>query len=268
MDFSVGDCRSAMKTSEIQVAVISSHGGPCSLLRDWLALHRLEWWASSTEKGIDLVRNQAVTRFLREDTARGKRYLLSINGDHVPIADTQGILREPGDVVWCGDVGHWGSKGHFGRDTFGCGCFRASAEVLAKMRMPWFSTVTNSCTSGKTWEELQANAPDKSPPGTRRIECECNWFARHLHKIGVKPRMVGIIGNQQGGNDGCILFPDPTSSPPWKIAFPCDLRTAFKSAAKENGRHRGDKKTTDDSPQETRQPRSVIEIEHPNRILN
>jgi len=213
-----------MNLALIQAAIVSNSArGPCRLLRDWLDSSRLDWWVSSQEKGIDLVRNQVVTRFLREDAPRGKKYLLSINGDHVPAIDTHPILREEGDLLWCGDVGHWGSAGHFGEDTFGCGCFRASAGLLSRMPMPWFQTRTNDCDRNQTWKDLQQKNPEDSPPSTKRLECECRYFARRARKVGATPRMVGIVGNQQGGDDGCILFPDPKSTPPWKLAFPGDI---------------------------------------------
>jgi len=215
---------SIVNLNEIQIAVVSGSGGPCRLLRDWLDGLPIEWWVSSTDKGLDVVRNQVITRFLREDVPKGKKFLLSINGDDVPVIDTNPIISTPGDLLWCGDVGHWGSPGHYGDNAFGCGCFRASADLLSRMRMPWFETRLNDCYQNKSWLEMQGADPGKSPPHTQRIACECDWFARRARKAGAEPKMVGIVGNQQGGDDGCILFPDLTAKPPWKVAFPCDLR--------------------------------------------
>lgn len=193
----------SINLAEIQIVVMAHRQPPCSLLLDWLQkLPATHWRRGSQDTGIDLCRNQSVTRFLQEDVPTGKRYLLMFDADMVPIADTNPILHEPGDLLYCGSVGHQGSAGHF--SDFGAGCFRVSASLLLKMSQPFFKTLYN--------EEI-----------TRRTACECNWFATNAFAVGDGPKRVGLIGHQQGGDTGAVLFPDNRNVCGWSIAWPAQL---------------------------------------------
>lgn len=206
-----------MNPADIQIVVSSYRQPPCSLLNEWLrSLPYLcgTWRAGSQEYGIDVARNQNVTRFLREDVPAGRTHLLMIDGDMVPVSlpcdlgqrPTASILKEDGDLLWCGYVGHQGSKGHVGDNDPGCGCLRISAELLKRISPPWFAT-----------------RYDKTM--TKRIECECAGFHQLAIQAGVdKARQVGVIGHQQGGDDGCILIPDASQKQGWRSCWPNNLR--------------------------------------------
>lgn len=206
-----------MNAGNIQIVVSSYRRPPCSLLNEWLrGLPYLcgTWRIGSQEYGIDVARNQNVTRFLREDVPAGRTHLLMIDGDMVPLGPpydlgqgaTAAILKEEGDLIWCGYAGHQGRNGHFGGRSMGCGCLRISADLLKRIPPPWFKTQYN--------EQM-----------TRRIACECDGFYQLAIRAGAtkNPREVGVIGHQQGGDDGCILVPTTNNPAGWNLFWPADL---------------------------------------------
>lgn len=178
----------------IQTIVMSRGEPPCRPLALWLSEHFLDWRYGSQDYGIDHARNQNIRRFLREDVPRGKTHLLSIDSDMVPVGDTAEILIAQGELVYCGYVDRWGSRGHVGQGDFGAACFRASAELLARMPDPWF----------------QMRYRDG-----RRVSCECSYFHQMAQQAGAESRQVGIIGHQQT----CVLVPAATESG-WSLQWP------------------------------------------------
>lgn len=183
--------------SATQTVLMARGTPPCKPLAIWLSKNCPGWRYGSEDYGIDHARNQNVRRFLREDVPQGKTHLLMIDADMVPVASTMAILHEPGDLLFCGHVGQHGSRGHLGNDDFGAACFRASAELLAKMPDPWFKMVYQD--------------------GCRTI-CECRWFQRLAFQAGVNSKQVGVIGHQQT----CILLPADNELG-WGLAWPHDL---------------------------------------------
>jgi hypothetical protein len=177
----------------IQTVVIS--GGPpaCKPLGLWLSRHCPGWRYGSGEYGYNVARNQSITRFLREDVPAGKAHLLMFDHDMVPLPETEAILTEPGDMLYCGFAGKHGSRGHYGPGDFGFACSRLSADLLTKIAYPW--------------------SVDTIREG-RRVQCECSFFRQRAAAIAVEPRMVGIVGHEQT----CILLPD--SKRGWKIKWP------------------------------------------------
>ena len=169
--------------AEIQTVIMSA-GQPASRnLGTWLGRHRLEWRYGSEDYGLDHARNQNVRRFLSEDVPRGKRYLLMIDHDMVPIASTSSILRDDGPLVYCGYVDRYGFPGHFGDGDFGAACFRASADLLQAIVDPWFQTLYHA---------------------GQRVACECGFFHLQAKRHQAIAKMVGTIGHAQN----CVLVPD------------------------------------------------------------
>jgi hypothetical protein len=181
----------------IQTVVMSRGEAPCRILSLWLSQHCPGWRYGSTDYGIDTARNQGIRRFLKEDVPNGFTHFMSIDADMVPVDETDAILTEPGELLYCGYVDREGSRGHVGNGDFGAACFRASADLLAKMPDPWFRAIEQD---------------------GRRVSCECQWFQNLASRANVKPRMVGIIGHQQT----CILLPAETDLG-WGILWPHNL---------------------------------------------
>lgn len=206
-----------MNPSNIQIVVSSYRRPPCSLLNEWLRqLPYLcgTWRTGSQEYGIDVARNQNVTRFLREDVPAGRTHLLMIDGDMVPLTPpydlgqglTGAILKEDGELLWCGYAGHQGRPGHAGEHDLGCGCVRISADLLKRIPAPWFAT---------GYDEKM----------TKRVVCECSGFQQLAIQAGAEnPRQVGVIGHQQGGDDGCVLVPTTDNKTGWRLFWPADLQ--------------------------------------------
>jgi hypothetical protein len=189
-----------MNFKEIQVVVMSSGAPVNRLLGLWLMKHQLDYCYGSPENlaGVDVARNQTITRFLREDVPKGKKYLLGFDHDMIPLESTRHILTEPGELIYCGYAGRHGSKGHYGNDDFGMSCFRTSVDVLVRMQYPWCQ---NTMLNGA------------------KINCECNFFHQKVLGLGIKPKMVGIIGHEQT----CILIPSKTELG-WSLLWSEDIK--------------------------------------------
>ncbi|MEI8374804.1 MAG: hypothetical protein WCJ35_18425 [Planctomycetota bacterium] len=178
----------------IQTIIMSRGEPPCRPLALWLSENFLDWRYGSQDYGIDHARNQNIRRFLREDVSAGKTHLLSIDADMVPVESTAEILTEPGELLYCGYVDRFGSRGHIGQGDFGAACFRASAELLARMGDQWFEMGYHN---GK------------------RIACECSYFHNIAQQAGGRSRQVGVIGHQQT----CVLVPAETETG-WILQWP------------------------------------------------
>jgi len=144
-----------------------------------------EWRYGPETHPVYVARNQVVHRFLTEDTA--KQHLVMIDAALVPIAGQTGtgpdlgtarVLTEPGEVVYCGYYGRYGTAGH--HLDFGCGCFRASRRVYEAMPPPWFDFGYDRTLTQKT-------------------ECECARFAQRLSSLSLPPAS-GLA--EPGGVDG------------------------------------------------------------------
>jgi len=187
-----------MNLIEIQAVVISHDRPAGKLLGLWLSAHLSDWRYSAYDYHVEEVRNQQVTRFLREDVPRGKRYLLLIDDDMVPVASTDAILTAAGDLVYCGTVGPFGTRGHYGDGDFGENFCRLSARLLKQMCYPYF----------------QARYVEGA-----RVACDGRHFREQAAFVHVESKMVGVAGHLQT----CIVFPDPTGTLGWAIGWPTDL---------------------------------------------
>jgi hypothetical protein len=177
-------------------AVVMSAGPPATrVLGRWLSCYGIDWRYGSTEYGIDTARNHNFNRFLEFDVPNGKTHLLCVDHDMIPLIDSRGVLIVPGDLVYCGYCGRHGSKGHYGDNDLGMGCFRVSADLLSKMARPFCKTTVIDDV---------------------RVECECAHF---LRQAGGKSMMAGTIGHEQT----CILIPAPKATKGWALAWPEDL---------------------------------------------
>ena len=136
-----------------------------------------EWRYGPETHPVYVARNQVVNRFLTEDTA--KQHLVMIDAPLVPMkGSTINVLTQPGEVVYCGYYGRYGTAGH--HQDFGCGCFRASRRLYESLPPPWFDFGYDETLTQKT-------------------QCECIRFAHRLASLSldghaVEPRQVGVIG--------------------------------------------------------------------------
>ena len=160
---------------EVLIVVMAYREEPNRHLQAWLnalSPRGYEWRYGPETHPVYVARNQVVNRFLAEDTT--KQYLVMIDAPLVPIrGQTVRVLTEPGDVVYCGYFGRYGTAGHYG--NFGCGCFRASRRVYESLPPPWFDFGYDATLTQKT-------------------QCECARFANRLQVAGVEPLQVGVIG--------------------------------------------------------------------------
>lgn len=165
---------------------MSRFGTANRLLMDWLEKHRLPWRYGSDEIGVDVARNQSINRYLREDVPNGRKYMLMVDADMVPIPGTEGVLSQEHELVYCGAVGREGSHGHYGMDDFGASCFKVSHQALKSMGgPPWFRMGYN--------DEL-----------TLKTGCECSYFHELARRAGIVPVMAGVVGHLQT----CVLLPE------------------------------------------------------------
>ncbi len=181
--------------STVQIVVMAYREEPNRHLQAWLnalASRGYEWRYGPETHPVYVARNQVVHRFLAEDT--DKEHLVMIDAPLVPIAgQTSRVLTEPGEVVYCGYFGRYGTAGHYA--SFGCGCFRASRRVYEALPPPWFDF---------GYDETL----------TRKTQCECRRFEKRVVEItldglSVVPIRVGIIGRLTP----MLLVPDSDGRP-------------------------------------------------------
>lgn len=183
--------------SEIQVVIRTRREPANEFLVEWLGRMKLDFRHGSKEYHLDQARDQDVCRFLREDVPNGKRYFLGFDAGAVPLKDTTAILVFPGELVYCGHMAGGGAKGHFGQDDFGLACFRASADLLARIERPWFRLAYIK--------------------GVRQ-GCECNYFRAKAANAGAQPVMAGVVGHL----DTCITIPDGAGG--HRVVWPHELK--------------------------------------------
>ena len=193
----------------IKAYVMAHRDAPNRYLAMWLHAMRVDWRLGSPEFGIDVSRNQAVNRFLREDVPLGFTHLLMIDKDMVPFINTNEMLTAKGDLLWCPYVGRNGIGGHV--DNFGAGFCRLSASMLEQLEKPYFRFTHN-----ETHDRL--------------LDCECNWFCRRAMEKGFTPQAIGWVGHQVGDNTGPTLIPNKENKTGYSLAWTTDLPYDTKSS--------------------------------------
>ena len=182
----------------IQIVIVSHDRAANKLLGRWLARNEItDWRYSSRDYDVGEVRNQAVTRFLREDVPKGKRYLLLMDDDMVPVDSTDAILSAEGPLVFCGSAGPFGTRGHYGDGDFGENFCRMYAGLLQRMKYPYFKTHYENGV---------------------RVHCDGHAFNAQAKGLGFDSQMIGLVGHQQT----CILLPTETDLG-WAVAWPHDI---------------------------------------------
>lgn len=154
--------------------VVSRDGELNPYLRAWLDRHQIELTAVRSRYGLACERNASVEQFLRSPMKLGNLCLL--DRDKYPVAETEAILKVPGDLVYCGYVNRKRGCFHFGDGDLGAGCMRVSRKVLLAMKPPWF--------------EFEYN--DR---GTAVTRCECGNFLKKAKAVNFDSKMVGVIGH-------------------------------------------------------------------------
>jgi len=122
---------------------------------------------------VDLVRNREIGDFLDSNFD----CLLMIDGDMVPIPETNNILTMPGDVLYCRHVSQLGKEIKIEEKGIPTGCIRIHRRVFEKIEEPWFY-----------W-----NTDDK----VRKTNfSEAYYFSKKLVNNGFKPISAGRIGHR------------------------------------------------------------------------
>ena len=107
--------------------------------------------ASSVAPRVDLVRNREVGRWLAEDATK---YLLMVDSDMVPLAETNALLIEPGDALWCPYVDQAGKVIDPQANGVGTGCMRISRGLAEAVPEPRFEYVLGA--DGRTVVKSEA----------------------------------------------------------------------------------------------------------------
>jgi len=116
---------------------------------------------------LSLWRNQVCQWFLDSSPCE---YLLMVDADMIPYAETQPILDRVLPIMGCGCIVQDGSQAHGGEVS--CGCLRIRRDVLHQIERPWFDFTLK-------------------PSGLELAECECAHFTRKAEAAGFKPVVDG-----------------------------------------------------------------------------
>jgi hypothetical protein len=140
---------------------------------------------SSFSPRVDLTRNREVGRWLIEERTA---YLLMVDADMRPVAETDAVLVEAGDCVACAAVDQAGRVIDWRTQGIPTGCLRLSRALMERMPEPWFEY--------------------RLAPGLRSVVAgEAATFSARLQALRVKPRIVGRVGHRMDivalpGQDG------------------------------------------------------------------
>jgi len=148
-------------------------------LENWLASAARNHPARTIVSKYDIctARRQSLANFIQNDVPAGYTHLIQFDDDMVPVATTEHILVEPGDLVYCGYAGRAGKHGHYGDGDFGCGCCRISAELAGKI------DVATSFDFGFNADRTEVT------------RCECRVFNDQARRLGYQSKMVGVVGH-------------------------------------------------------------------------
>lgn len=190
-----------VKLEEIQIVVMRYNAPACEELSRWLAYVGMDWRYGVSDYEIDVARNKNIQKFLAEDVPKGKKYLLMINDDMVPLPESTPILTEDGDLVYLASSSSRGTIEHLGDKNFSSACWRASAELLQSFGPPWFRVGHSGDVCDRTY-------------------CDCMYFKDRAQEAGFDAKMVGIVGHRVN----IILHPDPDNpAGMWKFLWTAGL---------------------------------------------
>lgn len=181
--------------------VISKDGTANFFLKAWLDKHRIEYNIVQSNYGLPCVRNASAERFLERAPKLGLENLCLIDADMMATNETEAILIAKGDLIYCGySNGKARCLAHWGHEDLGCGCMRASLDVLKSIEPPWFNFQMNK-------------------KGTAVTLCECRYFLRKAQAAGFESRMVGAISHLSI----MAVRPDPNDPRKTLAAYPVEV---------------------------------------------
>jgi len=158
--------------------VILDNGNVNPILRRWAENKPHSVLASglcsfSDASSIACRRNEIVERFLAMPE---NDWLIMVDGDHVPLLETDEILTCTDAVAGCRYPSRVGVESHPDDGEVGMGMVRISRQVLKTIESPWFGMTTNES-------------------GSKITQCECSWFCAKARAAGFYPVKVGQIGH-------------------------------------------------------------------------
>lgn len=129
--------------------------------------------SSSVAPRVDLVRNREVGRWLAEDKTK---YLLMVDSDMIPLPETNALLVESGDAIWCPSVDQAGKMIDPQKNGVGTGCMRISRGLAEAIPDPRFEYVLNAV-------------------GRRVEKSEAFTFTQKVAEAGFAFRAIGRAGH-------------------------------------------------------------------------
>jgi len=158
---------------DVQLAVLVGRG--CNrFLRRWAERfdHRRFFHGSDLPDMLACRRNR-IFRWFRDSCELP--WLLMVDDDVVPVAETEALLACPADVAAARCVARTGHVAH--EHTASAACVKISRRAVAAVRPPWFRFTL-------------------SDDGAAQRMCECQYFWRKFHRAGLTPVVAGAVGHR------------------------------------------------------------------------
>jgi hypothetical protein len=160
----------------IQLAILAGRGTVNPHLRRWA--ERFDH--CRVFHGWDLpdhlaCRRNRIFQWFRDECPQDVPWLLMMDDDSVPVAQTDDLLRCPAEIASARVWARTGGEAH--AHTASVACLKISRRAIAAIPPPWFRFTF-------------------SADGTRVEMCECLYFWRKSHRAGLTPVQAGAVGHR------------------------------------------------------------------------
>jgi hypothetical protein len=161
---------------EIQLVILAGRETVNPHLRRWADRfdHARTFFGSELPDLLACRRN-VVVRWFRDECPPSAAWLLMLDDDCVPVAETDELLRCPADVSAARVWARTGQESH--AHTLSAACLKLSRRAVAAIDPPWFRFTL-------------------APDGMAEQMCECRYFWLKAQRAGLRPVQAGVVGHR------------------------------------------------------------------------
>jgi len=160
---------------DIQLAILAGRGVNPHLRRWACRFDHCRVFAGSDLPDLLACRRNAIFKWFRDECPEELAWLLMMDDDIVPVAETENLLLCDADVVAARAWARTGREAH--SHTVSVSSLKVHRRAVRSVEPPWFRFTL-------------------SRDGTRREMCECQYFWRKFHRAGFTPVQAGAVGHR------------------------------------------------------------------------
>jgi hypothetical protein len=161
---------------EIQLVVLAGRETVNPHLRRWAErFDHARTLLGSELPDLLACRRNLVLRWFRDESPPQAAWLLMMDDDCVPVAETDELLRCRADVASARVWARTGAEAH--PHALSAACLKLSRAAVAAIRPPWFRFTL-------------------APDGTAEQMCECRYFWLKAQRAGFRSVRAGVVGHR------------------------------------------------------------------------